>query len=115
MATKSKKTPNIDSLSFAELQTLNDATQQRMKDVREDERLKLRTEFEAQAAENGFSLAEVVGVAKLPKSRRKAAQSVAKYANPDDPTQTFVGRGRKPKWMVEKLDSGVTMEDMLIS
>ena len=39
----------------------------------------------------------------------------AKYKNPDDPNQTWVGRGKAPNWYAEKVHSGVTKESMLIN
>src|SRR4051794_5853024 len=30
----------------------------------------------------------------------------AKYRNPDNPAETWAGRGRKPKWVEEKLAQG---------
>jgi DNA-binding protein H-NS len=30
--------------------------------------------------------------------------------NPEDPTQTWTGQGRKPNWMVAKIEKGATLE-----
>ncbi len=109
MATKSAKTPKIDNLSLSELEALNKATQQRIADVRETEREKLRAEFEQRASENGFSLAEVVGVKKLPKGPRKPAEP--KYRGPDG--QEWSGKGRIPGWC--KTEDGKRNEDLRIS
>jgi len=72
MATRKTTKPNIDNLSLADLEELNRDTQARIKAVREEERLKLRAEFEQRAVESGFSLADVVGGSKGAKSGRKA-------------------------------------------
>jgi len=38
-----------------------------------------------------------------------------KFANPDDPSQVWSGRGKRPQWVTEKLASGLTLEDMSIT
>jgi DNA-binding protein H-NS len=32
------------------------------------------------------------------------------YRNPNDPSQTWTGRGRRPRWLVAALDAGNTVE-----
>jgi DNA-binding protein H-NS len=39
---------------------------------------------------------------------------VPKFANPDDPSQVWSGRGKQPQWVTEKLASGLTLEDLSI-
>jgi DNA-binding protein H-NS len=38
----------------------------------------------------------------------------AKYCNPDNPRETWAGRGRIPRWMEPALKAGKTKEDFLI-
>ena len=38
----------------------------------------------------------------------------AKYRNPDNLTETWSGRGRKPRWVKEQLASGKSLESLLI-
>jgi DNA-binding protein H-NS len=63
----------------------------------------------AQAA--GYSLKELLSDSNLMKSKTKAAP---KYANPNDPSQTWTGRGRKPKWIVELLAAGKSLDEAAI-
>ena len=37
-----------------------------------------------------------------------------KYRNPDEPNQTWTGRGRKAKWVEAALKAGKTLEDLKI-
>lgn len=106
--------PNIDKLSFKELAELHKQTETRMETIREEEKSKLRSEFEQRATENGFSLAEVVGVDKLPKSRRKVTAG-PKYANPSDPSQHWNGNGRVPGWLKKLTEDGTSRDKFLIS
>jgi DNA-binding protein H-NS len=45
---------------------------------------------------------------------RKKSKSVAKYANPDDRSQTYTGRGRRPKWLEARLKKGAKLDDFAI-
>jgi DNA-binding protein H-NS len=49
------------------------------------------------------------------KARRPYPPIVPKFANPDDPSQVWSGRGVRPRWVTEKLASGLTLEDLSIS
>jgi DNA-binding protein H-NS len=44
----------------------------------------------------------------------KGRTVAAKYANPDDPSETWTGRGRKPRWLAAKLKDGGKIEKFLI-
>jgi hypothetical protein len=37
-----------------------------------------------------------------------------KYRNPDNSAEQWTGRGRRPKWVVDALDSGKIIEDMSV-
>ncbi|WP_287961779.1 H-NS histone family protein [Alcanivorax sp.] len=37
-----------------------------------------------------------------------------KYRNPDNPSETWTGRGRKPRWVVAALERGLTLDDLRI-
>ena len=42
----------------------------------------------------------------------KSGASDAKYRNPDDPSQTWSGRGRRPRWLTEALEAGRKLDDL---
>ena len=37
-----------------------------------------------------------------------------KYRNPDQPSETWAGRGKRPRWLVAKLKSGKRIDDFRI-
>jgi DNA-binding protein H-NS len=37
-----------------------------------------------------------------------------KYCNPDQPSETWAGRGKRPRWLVAQLKSGRRIEDFSI-
>lgn len=48
------------------------------------------------------------------KPTKKAGKSKPVYANPDDTTQTWTGKGRQPNWVASYLALGKTLESTLI-
>ena len=44
----------------------------------------------------------------------KGRKVAAKYANPDDLSETWTGRGRKPRWLTAKLKAGDKIEKFLL-
>ena len=48
------------------------------------------------------------------KARRPYPPVVPKFENPDKPSQVWSGRGKRPHWVTEKLDSGLALEDLSI-
>jgi DNA-binding protein H-NS len=48
------------------------------------------------------------------KARRPYPPVVPKFANPDDPSQVWSGRGKRPQWVIEKLASGLALDDLSI-
>jgi DNA-binding protein H-NS len=67
--------------------------------------------MEAVAKEHGLSIAEIVGSKPVKAGKSKTP---AKYRNPENPEQTWSGRGRKPAWVHEQLEQGKQLEDMHI-
>jgi len=47
--------------------------------------------------------------------RRPYPAVVAKYRNPEEPSETWAGRGRYPRWLVAQLGAGKRLEDLRIS
>ncbi len=77
----------------------------------EDRKKKLAlVELEEAARKLGFTLGELTGTSVV----RKRAPAVPKYANPADASDTWSGRGRKPRWMEAALKAGKAPEDLMI-
>jgi DNA-binding protein H-NS len=101
--------PQIDKLSLKELQELRIRVEKAIGGAQERERAALRAKFEAMASDAGFGLSDLIG------SRSTKGKPVAaKYMNPDNPSETWSGRGRKPKWLAAKLDKGKKQSDFAI-
>lgn len=65
----------------------------------------------ASADKYGFDLEELVREFKSPTGKL----SVPKYRNPEDFSQTWSGRGRKPAWFEEALAKGISPEELEVS
>src|SRR4051812_2236869 len=79
-------------------------------------------EFREVAREAGYTvILHKIGKEEGRHSRRVAAQEdrrrgvSPKYHNPDNPSETWTGRGLKPKWVQEKLAAGSSLDDLLIN
>lgn len=99
---------NLETLSLAELRDLRNKVEKAISSYEDRRRKEALAAVELAAREHGFNLAELTG-AKPARSR-----IAAKYANPADPSQTWSGRGRKPRWIQEYLESGKPIEDLSI-
>ena len=60
-------------------------------------------------------LEERLKLLKAPVSARRPYPAVSpKYSNPDQPSETWAGRGKQPRWLVEQLHSGKRIDDFRI-
>lgn len=100
---------NVDKMTLKDLLALEAQLGPAIAAARDRERHDLRRKMESLAAAQGFSVADLFGTA-----RGKGKVSVAKYANPDNRSETWTGRGRKPNWLVAKLKKGSKLADFAI-
>jgi DNA-binding protein H-NS len=94
-------------MSLKELNALHAKIQAAIAEKRVSERRQVRSKMEELARASGFSVAELFGG-----RAGKGSKIAPKYCNPKDPSQTWTGRGRRPKWMVE---AGGDMKRFLIT
>ena len=89
------------------------------------EREEVAAEIERLAKQRGFALTDLfpgMGAERgMERAKGKADKSAGrgtvapKYRDPVEPSQTWTGRGRKPKWVLEREAEGRTLESMLIT
>lgn len=101
---------DLEKMSLEELKKLRKRVDKAIESFEDRKKAEAVKKLEEMARDFGFSLHEIVDAA--PTRKRKAAEP--KYANPQDPSQTWTGRGRKPRWMVAALERGVSLEKMTI-
>jgi DNA-binding protein H-NS len=127
---------DLRKLSPAQLQQLIDKATRRREEITTRRVDKVRARIDAILKAEGLSLAEVYGgeavsgAAPARKAGRGKASTKArsdgkksstrgqvvapKYRNPNNPAQTWAGRGLKPRWMTDALAAGRSMDDFLI-
>lgn len=78
-------------------------------------RKSLMSDLERLARDAGISLDELLDHSSTTRKAPKAKGSVAaKYRNPNDPSQTWTGRGRQPLWVAALLAEGRTLASLAI-
>lgn len=97
---------NVENMSYKELLDLQKRVQAAIAARRETEQAQVRRKILELARQSGLDVSELIG-GKAPRKGKKAA---VKYRNPGNPSQTWTGRGRKPKWLVEALQKGDKLE-----
>ena len=99
---------DLDGLSLKELKQLQKQVAKAISTFEDRKKKEALAALEAKAAEMGVSLSDLT-------TGKGGKISAPKYQNPDDPTQTWTGRGRKPGWFAQALERGTSPEEMLIS
>lgn len=102
---------DINALSLKELKDLQVQVAKAIASYEDRKKKEALAELEEKARAMGFTLAELTGAA--PATRKRAPAS-AKYANPDNPADTWSGRGRKPRWFEAALKAGTSADAMAI-
>lgn len=103
---------HIDLLEMdqKELTELSKKVSKALNDYDARQKAKARAAAEALAKEHGYSLTDL-----LEADGKKGSKGAPKYAHPENPTKTWTGRGRKPKWVEEHLAAGGDLSDLAIA
>ncbi|TMV78349.1 H-NS histone family protein [Thioclava sp. BHET1] len=105
-------TIDLSELSLKELKELNSQVSKAIATYEDRKKREALAELEDTAKRLGFSLQELTGA--TPAAARKRTVAPPKYANPENPDDTWTGRGRKPKWMEAALRAGKSPDELLI-
>ena len=91
----------LEKMSLDELKQLRKDVDKAIETYEARQLAEARQKLEAQAKEMGYSLEKIVGA-----SRTGNPKSIPKFRHPDNPTLTWTGKGRKPRWFIEAIESG---------
>lgn len=123
---------DLGSKSLSELRKLQTAVQREIAKRQQKSKDAVLREIEKVVRSAGLSVAELLGTdATEPKRRGRKPKALvakdssdvaapakrkgrAKFANPDDPSKKWTGKGRKPQWVVNHLANGKTLDDLRI-
>ena len=104
---------DLAEFSIAELNKLLSDIPKEISRREKGEKARVRKELEAFAAAQGYSLEELLSDAGAT-AKRAGKPVAAKYRHPDEPSLTWSGRGRQPKWIAEFLAKGGKIETLAI-
>ncbi|MEQ1652202.1 MAG: H-NS histone family protein [Hyphomicrobium sp.] len=106
---------NVDKMSLKELVDLEAKVQKAIAAARDRERSVLKEKMAEMAKTHGFSVGELFGGVRGAKGAGKGKSlGAAKFANPENRSDTWTGRGRKPNWLVDRLKKGAKLNDFAI-
>lgn len=101
----------LGTMSLSELKALSKRISQAIDSFEARRLSEAREAVDALAKEYGYSLA-ALAQGDVKATRRPAT---AKYQHPENPEVTWSGRGRTPRWVVDALAMGATLEALAIS
>ena len=121
---------DLESLSAKQLEAVIARAKKRQDALKQRKPIAaVRKKLVAMAKADGYTIAELFGDAvaaaePAPAAKRTARKSTRgrslgkvapKYRNPDNPKETWSGRGMHPRWLAEKVRRGASAADFLIS
>lgn len=101
---------NLDQMSLTELKDLKARVIRAIDTFNERRKREILAELEETARARGYSLAELTAL----KVTRKRSVSAPRFANPENPSDTWTGRGRKPGWYTAAIAAGKSPGDLAI-
>ena len=111
---------NLSEMSLAQLSALRDEVDKAIHARKATDKAVAKRELAEKAKALGYSIEELFETPRRGRPAAKPAEGdgravvAPKYAHLRDPSLTWTGRGRAPKWVLALEEEGVTREDMLI-
>lgn len=102
---------NLSKYTVDELESLKKDIDKEIVSRRKQEEKQAREELKEVAAKYGFSLNELI-IGTSTARGRSPSEAQNKFRDPDDPSKTWTGRGRKPNWVKEREAAGWLIEDL---
>ena len=103
---------NLEQMSVEELIRLEKQVQKMIEQKQQAEKKQLIDEFKARAASLGLSIDLVINDEKP--AKKTGAKVAPKYQHPSNPSLTWTGRGRTPKWIEEQISAGRSLTSLEI-
>ena len=100
---------DLDKLSHDELVQLQKDVRKAIATYEDRRKKEALVEMQEVARRHGLELSDV-----LKGSRKGGTVTTPKYRHPDNPSLTWAGRGRQPRWVKEMLESGTSLDELRI-
>lgn len=106
--------PDITNLSVEELKRLQAEAEILIASKKDQEIEDAYSQVLSIAEKVGLSIEQLLeyGATKRKKTSRKSVEP--RYRSKANPTDTWTGRGKQPRWLVAELEKGAKLEDFLI-
>lgn len=110
---------NIEKLDLEDLVKAQQRIREIIGEKKTGKKQELISQFKQMAQEAGLAIEGISWHGEGKKKRRKrvaagAKKMPGKYKNPENPGQTWCGKGRKPEWAKRWLEEGKDLDDLLI-
>lgn len=99
---------NIETLRYSELILLLAEIETAIAARKTEERADIKQKLAELATKNGFTVEELYG------KQRNKKRSEVKYRHPKDPSMTWTGRGRKPRWLNDAVKKGAKLDSFAV-
>lgn len=105
---------DLSKYNLSELKGLQQDIEREIKNRGQEEVRKAREQILSIAQSVGLPIEQLISSAGRKPNSGKGSTVRAQYRNPDNSEQTWSGRGRQPKWVVEALRKGKTLDEFRI-
>lgn len=105
---------NLQSMSYENLIAFRAELEQEIQKRRSIEEARLVSEFREKAIALGLNPAEIASRLTGKKHAVVKPRLAGVYCNPNNPEQTWSGRGRKPLWVLAALGQGKSLGELMI-
>ncbi|SFR61150.1 H-NS family nucleoid-associated regulatory protein [Thiomicrospira sp. ALE5] len=103
---------DLEQMSLEALIQLEQDIKKTIQQKQHAEKKQLIDEFKARAASLGLSIDLVINDDKP--AKKTGAKVAPKYQHPSNPSLTWTGRGRTPKWVEEQVSAGRSLASLEI-
>jgi DNA-binding protein H-NS len=110
---------NLNSMTKKQLEKLRTDVDKALERLKSNDLNAARQAAEKAASAFGFSLSDLAGAPAKPARGRKPAAAAGskvapKYRNPENADETWTGRGRPPRWVLDAEAAGKSRAELLI-
>lgn len=102
---------NLDGLDLKALKKLKIDVEKAIKHFESRKKREALSAVEETAKSMGFTLVELFEGSSM---SRKKISVAPKYIHPENDQLTWSGRGRKPRWVLEYLSAGRSLDDLKV-
>ena len=108
------KKPSFESMTVDELWLLYEELSQVLSVRLTTEKRELEKRLSQLQRETKTRASGAVDAASTPTERRHYPRVLPKYRNPNEPSETWSGRGKTPRWLTAALKTGHTIDEFAI-